>query len=179
MRKGKTTTHTGTRHAIGPLHIKKALNRLKKRHEHTDATDKVFRCADGTSTRELSRISTQYLKLRDMIYNADGKRVLYSLRHTYITTHLKAGDIDLYLLAIQCGTSVEMIERSYSHLKARMHAKRLAGNEKTHVAYQQRAKTQEEKEKKYYCIEARRNTRGLGGETGCDASKEASKEIDC
>lgn len=40
---------------------------------------------------------------------------LYSLRHYYITNALKSG-IPLTSIAIQCGTSVKMIQKNYNHL---------------------------------------------------------------
>ena len=42
-------------------------------------------------------------------------RTIYSLRHFYGTQRLK-GNISPYILAKQMGTSVEMIEKHYSHV---------------------------------------------------------------
>ena len=52
----------------------------------------------------------------------DGQpRTLYSLRHTAIMLRLIQGDMSIYLLARNCRTSVEMIERFYgSHLAPEM-----------------------------------------------------------
>ena len=58
---------------------------------------------------------------------ADGKnRSLYSLRHTYATSALAAGR-DIHKLAVQMGTSVEMLEKFYSKVSARMNAAEHAG----------------------------------------------------
>src|SRR5262249_52262850 len=48
-------------------------------------------------------------------------RTLYSLRHTCIMRQLVNGKVKIEILAKNCRTSVEMIERFYgSHLKAEM-----------------------------------------------------------
>lgn len=55
-------------------------------------------------------------------------RTLYSLRHTYAALSLTyRRGVDIYLLAMQMGTSTLMIERHYSHLIARMRSAQLAG----------------------------------------------------
>ncbi|PML48757.1 hypothetical protein BCT76_09705 [Vibrio tasmaniensis] len=51
---------------------------------------------------------------------------LYSCRHTYITKQLVEGT-DIYLVATQCGTSVEMIQKHYSKLTAVMRSSELVG----------------------------------------------------
>lgn len=49
-----------------------------------------------------------------------GHFALYCLRHTYITNHLRSAESpDIYMLARNCGTSVEMIEKFYSHVRTR------------------------------------------------------------
>ena len=44
-------------------------------------------------------------------------RTLYSLRHTYAT--MRINEVPIYQLAVNMGTSVEMIEDYYSHAKVR------------------------------------------------------------
>ena len=44
-------------------------------------------------------------------------RTIYSLRHTYAT--MRISEVPIYQLAINMGTSVEMIEHYYSHAKVR------------------------------------------------------------
>jgi hypothetical protein len=58
------------------------------------------------------------LKAHDLKEDREGQpRVLYSLRHTYICLRLLDG-ADIYNLAKNCRTSVEMIEKNYAiHLK--------------------------------------------------------------
>ena len=56
-----------------------------------------------------------------------GKRTLYSLRHSFITWELIAQKVTIDVLARQCGTSIEMIERHYSHVIPRMFSQQLSG----------------------------------------------------
>ena len=45
-------------------------------------------------------------------------RLLFSIRHTYITMRLTEG-VSIYQLASNVGTSIEMIENYYGHLRNR------------------------------------------------------------
>ncbi len=54
------------------------------------------------------------------------ERTLYSCRHTYITEQLLNGN-SIYTVAIQCGNSVEIIEKYYSKLKPLMSAVAITG----------------------------------------------------
>jgi integrase len=58
------------------------------------------------------------LRKLDMLTDREGNpRTLYSLRHTYISLRLSEG-ADIYQIAKNCRTSVEMIEKYYaSHIK--------------------------------------------------------------
>jgi len=56
----------------------------------------------------------------------DVKIVPYSFRHTYVTFALVQG-IDVYLLAENCGTSVNIIQKTYSKLAASMRAEEIYG----------------------------------------------------
>ena len=52
---------------------------------------------------------------------------LYSLRHSFITWELIAQKVTIDVLARQCGTSIEMIERHYSHVILRMFSQQISG----------------------------------------------------
>jgi integrase len=84
--------------------------RLKKRNK-PEPTDLVF----ANDQRELFNaiLDEEGLKL-----DRDGnRRTAYSLRHTYICLRLMEG-ADIYQIAKNCRTSVEMIEKHYAvHLK--------------------------------------------------------------
>lgn len=86
------------------------FQRMVKRHS-LKPTDKVF----PKIQREL--LNT-ILKEIDLKHDREGKpRTAYSLRHTYICFRLTEG-ADIYQVAKNCRTSVEMIEKFYaSHIK--------------------------------------------------------------
>ena len=74
-------------------------------------TDKVF---PFDHKKQFNRI----LEELDLKFDRDGnRRTLYSLRHSYISFRLLEG-ADIYQIAKNCRTSVEMIEKHYAvHLK--------------------------------------------------------------
>ena len=86
------------------------FDRLKKR-TNAKPTDVIF----GKTQRELFNAILDELKLK---FDRDGnRRTSYSLRHTYICMRLMEG-ADIYQIAKNCRTSVEMIEKFYaSHIK--------------------------------------------------------------
>jgi integrase len=88
------------------------FQRLTKRNK-TKPTDRVF--GKSKSQRELLNA---ILKELDMKFDRDGnRRTAYSLRHTYICLRLMEG-ADIYQVAKNCRTSVEMIEKYYAaHIK--------------------------------------------------------------
>jgi len=60
---------------------------------------------------------------KDLRFDREGRpRTAYSLRHTYICFHLMEG-ADIYQIAKNCRTSVEMIEKYYAaHIKTNLDA---------------------------------------------------------
>jgi integrase len=86
------------------------FERMVKRNA-LQATDRVF----GTFQRELFNAILDELDLK---VDRDGqRRTAYSLRHTYISMRLMEG-ADIYQIAKNCRTSVEMIQNFYaSHIK--------------------------------------------------------------
>lgn len=86
------------------------IQRMKKRH-NGQPTDLIF----GKTPRTALNKVLDDLKLK---YDRDGNvRTAYSLRHTYICLRLMEG-ADIYQIAKNCRTSVEMIEQFYAaHLK--------------------------------------------------------------
>ena len=63
------------------------------------------------------------LEEQNLRFDRDGRpRTAYSLRHTYICLHLMEG-ADIYQIAKNCRTSVEMIEKYYAvHIKTSLDA---------------------------------------------------------
>jgi integrase len=91
------------------------FKRLLKRNQ-PEPTDRVF----PVIQRELLNNVLDELKLKT---DRDGqRRTAYSLRHTYISMRLMEG-ADIYQIAKNCRTSVEMIENFYaSHIKTSLNA---------------------------------------------------------
>lgn len=86
------------------------FNRLKERNKPLP-TDRIF----PKTHRELfnSILDEEHLKMD----REGNSRTAYSLRHTYISMRLMEG-ADIYQIAKNCRTSVEMIEKFYaSHIK--------------------------------------------------------------
>lgn len=86
------------------------FQRMVKRHK-LEPKDRVF----GKPQRELINLILAELDLK---FDREGnRRTAYSLRHTYICMRLMEG-ADIYQIAKNCRTSVEMIEKYYaSHIK--------------------------------------------------------------
>jgi len=126
VRKGKTTMYTGTREIVCKDGIKAVLNDMKATLERSDKDDLIFTLPDGKSSAQLGRNFGKLLDKLGLKYSAYGDRTLYSLRHSYITWKLQQ-KVNISVIAAQCGTSVEMIERHYSHLVPSMFAEQLSG----------------------------------------------------
>lgn len=89
------------------------FERLKTRNMSAE-TDPVFR----SFPREMFRNVLAEQNLR--IDREGNRRTAYSLRHTYISLRLLEG-ADIYQIAKNCRTSVEMIQKHYAiHLKNRL-----------------------------------------------------------
>ncbi len=88
------------------------FERLAKRNKN-DPTDRVF-----GKTKSHRELLNTILRELDLKFDRDGnRRTAYSLRHTYICLRLMEG-ADIYQIAKNCRTSVEMIEKYYaSHIK--------------------------------------------------------------
>jgi integrase len=91
------------------------FQRLMKRNKPQE-TDRIF----PKTHRELFNAILDEEKLK---FDREGnRRTAYSLRHTYVCLRLMEG-ADIYQIAKNCRTSVEMIEKYYaSHIKTRLDA---------------------------------------------------------
>ncbi|KKO45457.1 integrase [Arsukibacterium ikkense] len=132
VRKGKTTEHTGIRQVVVRSDFVANLEDLIARFPNRKAEDFVFLLSDGSEPKTLSRKFSDILKTLKLKKSPYGERTLYSLRHSYITWNLK-NKADIASLAKQCGTSIEMIDRTYSHLLPTMFRQELSG-----VVYEQK-----------------------------------------
>ncbi len=86
------------------------FERMVERHQ-PEPTDRLF---PVDHKKQFNRI----LNEQDLKFDREGnRRTLYSLRHSYISFRLLEG-ADIYQIAKNCRTSVEMIEKHYAvHLK--------------------------------------------------------------
>lgn len=136
VRKGKTTLYTGTRTCIGHSTVRDMVLDMHERSLDGEMLDEipddynplVFRLPDGSTTSQLGRNFTMLLRELGLESGPSGKRTLYSLRHTYISLRLLEG-VSPAIIAKQCGTSTEMIQRHYDHLTPLMHVRELVGTE--------------------------------------------------
>jgi hypothetical protein len=77
----------------------------------------LFILSNGEFPKDLPGAFERALEQAGLLYNAQGqKRSLYSIRHTYATIMLVQSKVDIHTLARNMGTSVQMIEKHYSHL---------------------------------------------------------------
>jgi integrase len=106
--------------------------RLRKRNK-AKPTDRIF-------PNDQHVLFNNILEEEDLKFDREGqRRTAYSLRHTYICLRLMEG-ADIYQIAKNCRTSVEMIEKFYaSHIKnqlsaAAINVRRIPKNEENNVA---------------------------------------------
>lgn len=93
----------------------------------TRVTHKLFRVSNGYQPVSLNGTFRRLMRDTGLLKNTEGQtRTLYSLRHTYATSEMMRGTVDIHTLSRQMGNSAAMIERHYSKLTATMAAERLA-----------------------------------------------------
>ena len=112
---GKTGKRQVVANAGTENYIKRIYDfRKEELGKEPDKTENIFCHTDGTAVGEYSGGFENLLKKCDLWENKDGdRRTLYSLRHTYAT--MRINEVPIYQLAINMGTSVEMIENYYGH----------------------------------------------------------------
>lgn len=89
----------------------------------------VFRLPDGTRTTNLRQTFQIFMENSGLLVcpRTGLNRTLYSFRHMYATFALLNDGLDIHTLAIQMGTSIQMIEQHYSHLTPRLRKEVLTG----------------------------------------------------
>ena len=103
---------TGIRTVICQPNTNRYFDRLKSRGFHTEPDDLVFCHADGLPVDDFTGFQNALVKA-GVLHDSDGNRhTIYSLRHTYATYRIENGT-NIYWLAKNMGTSVNMIERHY------------------------------------------------------------------
>lgn len=94
------------------------FERLRDRPRPTDDGERPIKPTDKLFPNEFKKMFNGILNENNLKFDRDGKaRTAYSLRHSYICFRLLEG-ADIYQIAKNCRTSVEMIEKHYAaHLK--------------------------------------------------------------
>ena len=115
------------RDLIGQPNVKTYLKRLKERQKEyskengfkfTGKDEYVFSNEFGKPIKSFKSGFDSLIRDCGLEHdNHGGKRCIYSLRHTYGTFRLVYGNVDVFFLSENMGTSVEMIKKHYSHVK--------------------------------------------------------------
>lgn len=127
---------TGLRTILAFDRFYRALNNIAQRNFGKTADevialkldDYVIRTGAKEQPKKFPEMFKSYLKQQSLLVDPKtGKsRCLYCLRHTYATMLMEKDAVDVFLLALQMGTSVEEIKKHYGHvniLKAADHLK--------------------------------------------------------
>jgi integrase len=86
------------------------INKRVKRH-NDKLHNRLWQVVD------FSNIFGNWIKWSGLEYNSNNeKRTMYSLRHTYATQKIISTKGDWGAVALQMGTSIEMLQRHYSHV---------------------------------------------------------------
>jgi len=102
------------------------LERVRELSKATKLDDKVFTNWTGEPTKSLyyDLLVTLLTEAKLLTSSTGKRRSIYCFRHTYATFRLTEG-VDVYFLAKQMGTSVQMIEQHYGHVNPVKHAERI------------------------------------------------------
>jgi integrase len=87
----------------------------------------LFATPDRRRINSVAGQFSRWLRFAGLTTNPRGeRRTIYSCRHTYMTEALAAGH-SVHVIAKQCGTGTDMIDRFYSKVSASMNASQLSG----------------------------------------------------
>jgi integrase len=127
---------TGPRTILAFDRFYRALNNIAQRNYGKTADqvlalkldDYVIRTKAKEQPKKFLEMFKSYLKQNGLLIDPKtGKsRCLYCVRHTFATLLMEKDAVDVFLLELQMGTSVEMIRKHYGHvsiLKAAEHLK--------------------------------------------------------
>lgn len=103
------------------------FERIRKISKKTGDDDFVFTNVNGKRAIGLyGSLIESVLKESGLLFSSSGsRRSTYCFRHTYATFRLAEGGVDVYWLAKQMGTSVQMIEKHYGHINPVKNAERI------------------------------------------------------
>jgi integrase len=114
------------RRLVAPHNVAEFLERIRAIAKVTGPDDHVFTNYRGKRANTLyaSLVRNLLVETKLLIGAAGTERSAYCFRHTYATLRLSEG-VDVYLLAEQMGTSVQMIEDHYGHINPVKNADRI------------------------------------------------------
>jgi integrase len=115
-----------SRKLVAPKSVGDYIERIRAISKATEMDDRVFTTITGEPAKTLYKsLIESLLDKASLRKGADGTiRTTYCFRHTYATFRLQMG-VDVYFLAEQMGTSVQMIEKHYGHVNTIKHADRV------------------------------------------------------
>jgi integrase len=115
-----------SRRLVAPKSVADYLERIRAISKATSEDSRVFTNIVGKPAKTLySRLISDLLDMANLREGTQGvPRSTYCFRHTYATLRLQEG-VDVYFLAEQMGTSVQMIESHYGHVNTIKHADRV------------------------------------------------------
>ena len=115
-----------SRKLVAHQNVGEYLDRIRAISKATAPDDRVFTTSNGKPAQTLYyALIEDLLETAGLRKGADGTmRTTYCFRHTYATFRLQMG-VDVYFLAEQMGTSVQMIEKHYGHVNTIRHADRV------------------------------------------------------
>lgn len=105
------------RNLVAASSVASYFERVREISKSTKPDDHVFTTEEGEVARTLyhSLIERLLTDSKLMHSSSGSRRSTYCFRHTYATFRLTEG-VDVYFLAKQMGTSVQMIEQHYGHI---------------------------------------------------------------
>ena len=112
---------TGKRGVIANIGVERYVRRLwefrsEELGHEPKMNEPIFCHPNGKTVGSYMKGFIQLLEECDLRVSKDGgNRTPYSLRHTYAT--MRINEVPVYQLAVNMGTSVEMIEKYYSHAR--------------------------------------------------------------
>ena len=112
---------TGKRGVIANVGVERYVRRIwefrsKELGHEPKMNEPIFCHPNGETVGSYKKGFIQLLEECDLrVANDGGNRTPYSLRHTYAT--MRINEVPVYQLAVNMGTSVEMIEKYYSHAR--------------------------------------------------------------
>lgn len=130
VRRGKTASRT----VIAPAELWQVVQEIMRGHPNALPSARIWMKPDGTVTDRFGAQFLQVLRELGLERDLDGNaRTLYSLRHTYATRRLNAHTA-IDKLALNMGTSVQMIQAHYGHVLVEDHAAELASRPPAEIA---------------------------------------------